>query len=50
MNNNFYMSDEDLRILKKSIIKVKKSRIFKELEETKRLEKIKENKTSVKAA
>lgn len=50
MNNNFYMSDEDLRILKKSIIKVKKSRIFKELEEAKRLEKVKENKTSVKAA
>lgn len=48
--SNFYMSEEDLKILKKSIIKVKKSRIFKELEETKRLEKIKENKTSVKAA
>lgn len=47
MNNNFYMSDEDLKILKKSIIKVKKSKIFKELEEAK---KIKENKTSVKAA
>lgn len=47
MYNNFYMSDEDLRILKKSIIKVKKSRVFKELEEAK---KIKGNKTSVKAA
>lgn len=50
MNNNFYMSDEDLKILKKSIIKVKKSKIFKELEAAKKIEKIKENKTSVKAA
>ena len=41
------ISDEDLKILKKSINKVKKSKIFKELEENK---KIKENKTSVKAA
>jgi len=50
MSNEFYMSDEDLRILKKSIIKVKKSKIFKELEAAKKIEKIKENKTSVKAA
>ena len=48
--SKFYMSEEDLKILKKSIIKVKKSKIFKELEAAKKIEKIKENKTSVKAA
>lgn len=50
MNNNFYMSDKDLIILKKTINRVKRSKIFKELEEAKKTEKLKENKTSAKAA
>lgn len=37
------MSDEDIKILKKSIQKVKKLKIFKELEEMKELESKKAN-------
>lgn len=50
MNNNFYMSDKDLIILKKAMNRVKRSKIFKELEEAKKTEKLKESKTTVKAA
>lgn len=50
MNNNFYMSDKDLIMLKKAMNRVKRSKIFKELEEAKKKGKLKENKTSAKAA
>ena len=50
MSNNFYMSDEDLKILKKAINQVKWSKIYKELQEAKKQEIERENKTSAKAA
>mgnify|MGYP004616952401 CR=1 FL=1 len=50
MNNNFYMSDKDLKILKKSINKVKKNKIFKDFEKEKKVENIKINKASAKVA
>lgn len=50
MNNDFYMSNDDLEILKRSMNRVKKSKIFKELEEAKKTQELKENAESVKAA
>lgn len=50
MNKNFYMSYEDLKILKKSMNKLKRSKIFKELENSKKIENVKENKTTAKVA
>lgn len=50
MNKNFYMSYEDLKILKKSMNKLRKSKIFKEFESNKKTEKIKENKATAKVA